>query len=208
MKTDWKMVLLIVGIMIVISTPIAVVLIIYNKELGFSPSGFINEYVKFVIVIAAMLISFWMSEVYWKRKNMRDQINRYRKQFLYYLDNIGQIIVQTDKLYDIEVHVGNGKERNRIDTEIMANLRRLGDAEKITTKFLDDSKLEFKEEDRVVKAISYFRTVVKPRLVKLSTRGAIGDRSQLKAELVELADLLDVIVKYLKGKINELDSTG
>ena len=193
-----------VGLIII---PFIIVIVVYWEEMSFSPLDFINEGFKFIIGIVSMLISFWISQVYWERRMEQVQIARVYDMFHYHLDRAAIITGETKKA--LARHIQDASESIQRDQAVLANLRRLGDVRANTLRLLDVSGQQLRWDQRLSLASAHFRSVLAPVLERLSERPQVRPWAEAIAkDLALVEEEIEKIVLYLREECDELNPSG
>ena len=172
--------------------------ICYRDQIEFAPETAINDGLDFILGLLAMIISFWIAEIYWKNKTEREQTARTVDQLRYYLDHVAAIVVETSEALATIDRAAD--ESVRLEQEVLANLRRLGDGNRNTLRIMDVSGLELKRDQRAARASAHFRSTVAPVLDKLARRPYVRpDVEEIKSILASVGDDVDETVRWLKG---------
>ena len=173
----------------------------YRDQIEFAPATAINDGLDFILGLLSMIISFWIAEIYWKNKTEREQTSRTVDQLRYYLDHVVAIIVETSEALARIDRAAD--ESARLEQEVLANLRRLGDANRNTLRVMDVSGLELRRDQRAARASAYFRSTVAPVLDKLSRRPYVRPEvEEIESVLASVGDDIDKIVRWLKGEFD------
>lgn len=193
-----------IAILVLVAAVCVGVALCWRDQLEFDPASAINEGLDFLIGLLSMIISFWVAEIYWKNKVEREQTARVIGQLCYYLDQVSRIVVETgEALVRIE---RAGDEATRLEQEVLANLRRLGDGSRNTLMIIDVSALELKRDVRAAGAGARFRSHIAPVLESLSRRPYVRPEvEEIGSALEAVRDQIDRVVRYLRGELDESD---
>ena len=188
----------------IITTFCITISIIYHNQIQFDPVKAINDGIAFIIGLLAMIISFWIAEIYWKRKIEQEQSKKDREQLNYYLNNIAKIVFETSKALAEVYGESENEKAIRRDKEVLANLRRLGDAKQNILRVMDISGFEFKQDKRSTLAITSFRSNVISSLEDLSQRACIRPGVEnIETELAVIGGETDKTIKILNGVLSD-----
>ena len=193
-----------IAIIVLVAALCGGIAIYWRDQIEFDPASVINDGVDFLIGLLSMIISFWVAEIYWKNKTERERTARILDQLNYYLDQVARIIVESSEaLAGIE---SAGVDAVRLEQEVLANLRRLGDGTRNILRIIDVSSLELKRHARAAGASAYFRSTVAPTLERLSCRPYVRPEvGEIGSALASVGDQIDRIVRYLRGGFDESD---
>ena len=193
-----------IAIIVLVAVLCGGIAIYWRDQIEFDPASVINDGVDFLIGLLSMIISFWVAEIYWKNKTERERTARILDQLNYYLDQVARIVVESSEaLAGIE---SAGVDAVRLEQEVLANLRRLGDGTRNILRIIDVSSLELKRHVRAAGASAYFRSTVAPTLERLSCRPYVRPEvEEIGSALASVGDQIDRMVRYLRGGFDESD---
>lgn len=207
MNKSSQVLLLIGGILVVTAIPFVIVTVVFQHEISFSASDFVNDGVDFVIGLVSMLVSFWVANVYWAFKVEEQQAGRMHSQLTYFAHNISRIT--SEAMDRLSSNVGDSSQAIWRDQKILANLVRLGDWCDNALQFLNESSFGVKRDTRIVRAGLHFRSVIAPVLERLSKRERIRPEADaVYTELAFVSKQVESLLMYLQGGSNELDTAG
>ena len=195
-----------IGIILCVAALCGALAVVYHDRLAFDPVSAINEGLDFIVGLLSMIISFWVAEIYWKNKTEREQAARVLDQLRYHLDYVVEIVAETRQ--DLSDVARGGDDPVRLEREVLANLRRLGDANRNTLRIIDVSSLELKRDQHAARASARYRRDVAPVVDKLSRRSYVRPEvKEIESRLVSLGEDIDQILRGLKGELsNESNS--
>jgi len=193
-----------IGIIAFVLAACVVIAVACRDRIEFDPASAINDGIDFTLGLLSMIISFWIAEIYWKNKTEREQTARTVAQLNYYLNDVAAIVVET--IEALARIVSAGDESPQLEQEVLANLRRLGDGNRLVLRIIDGSGLELRRDRRAASASAHFRSSVAPLLDKLSRRPYVRpDVGHIQAGLASIGGEIDDIVTYLRGEFDESD---
>jgi uncharacterized membrane protein YccC len=177
---------------------------VFRDTIQFAPADAINDGIDFVLGLLAMIVSFWVAEVYWKRKTEEEQSGRALDQLNYYLSSAATIVMQTSQALAEQFHEGQSEAAQRRDQEVLANLRRLGDVRSSIARTLHVSTLELGRCYRPRESAARLHAIVMPALERLSKHPQIRPLAdEIASDLANVGNELQAIREYLRGGNDE-----
>lgn len=178
--------------------------VIFRDDLNFDAAEAINDGIRFIIGLLSMIISFWIAEIYWKRKIEGEQTKQAINQLDYYFSQISRITSETTKALAEQFGEGKADDSDQRDREVLANLRRLGDARTNTLRIVEVSNIELNRNLRASKICSYFRSTIAPILDELSKRKQIRPGvNEIEDDLAKIGNDIKNLVSYMRGEYDE-----
>jgi hypothetical protein len=185
---------------IILVLPFVIVGLVYRNSLVFAPDKFINDLFGFVISLGGIIVAFWIAEIYWARKTKLEELRRGRGLINYQLEYIARLIVETSGALSRVIDECHEEQALKRDKDIIANLRRLGDGSVNLLSLLDRVWSYLFDDERITKAMEYFRTKVAPVLKELSERKEIRpDVSIVISQIEFIGKELDRVRSLMRG---------
>jgi len=198
MKERKVVFLAVIGVLLLIS-PFGIVGYLYRKVLSFAPARFINDLFGFVISLLGILVGFCIGQVYWKRKTDNEEEGRSRGELLHYIGHIAKIVYETGGALARPIGEEDATAAIKRDQDVVANLRRLGDAAGMVLTYLDHVHSAFLRQESMAAAGRLFRTGIVPVLLTLSQRDEVRpDGALIQAELRKAGNDLDEVRRLLR----------
>jgi len=203
LKDYWLLTL--TGILfILILMSFIVVAFIYKSEMEFVPWIYINNGVNYLMGAFLALLGFFISEIYWTRKNERQETNRHIARLLFYLNHSAGIIWKTNE--DLAKEINDEEESSQRDQESLANLRRLGDCETNISNLINESGLFISKNKLALRAIMLFSSNVANELRELSKYSSIRPYApKIRKQLTQTGNDVHEIVVLLTGGDDDLN---
>ncbi|MGB8656791.1 MAG: hypothetical protein WCE90_03290 [Candidatus Zixiibacteriota bacterium] len=186
---------------IILVLPFVIVVLAYRNSLVFAPDKFINDLFGFVISLGGIIVAFWIAEIYWARKTKLEELSRGRGLINYQLEYIARLIVETSGALSRVIDERHEEQALKRDKDVIANLRRLGDGSVNLLSLLDRVWSHLFDDERITKAMEYFRAKVAPVLKELSERKEIRpDVSLVISQIEFVGKELDGVRSLMRGE--------
>lgn len=194
----------IIIVLLILTIGLFVVWFIFRNDSVFSSSLFFTGLFNFLLALFSWILGFLTKDVFWARKQEREQTERLCDLLQYYLSMIQSNLQDSSQV--LELDSKDPVTAIERDQAVMNNLRKLGDQRNNTLTFIDTSKLELNRNKRAAISCVYFKDNVNPVLERLTQYPHLRPGVEnIKNDLKRANIKIEIIIRYLKGECNELD---
>lgn len=143
---------------VVLALPIPWIAFRYSAQISFAPSSFLDEYLKFIGSLVAVLLAFYLVEVFWASERGIRKAGQIRKLFILKLESVSDLVAKINQ--ELTIPKTTSEEALKRDEKILANLKNLELVRQDVTNMLDEHGVAISEDNSLeVELFKYLEEV-------------------------------------------------
>lgn len=132
---------------VVLAMPVPLIAIRYSTQLSFTPSSFLDEYLKFIGSLITVFLAFYLVEVFWASERGMKKAEQIRKLFILKLDSVSDLVTKTNR--ELTIPKATSEEALKRDEKILVSLKNLDLVRQDVTKMIDEHGAAISEDNNL-----------------------------------------------------------